>query len=63
MLLSTPQGSAEITAIALPLIKAFNGQRTTTEVFHLAYQVMYSLDAELEKLIGIQALIPHKHQA
>jgi hypothetical protein len=58
LLLSTAEGHTEISAIALPLIKAFDGQRTTTEVFHLGYKIMMSLEQQVEKLIAIRALQP-----
>lgn len=58
LLLTTAEGSVEISVIALPLLKGFDGRRTTTEVFHLGYKVMMSLEQQVEKLIGIKALLP-----
>jgi Fe-S-cluster containining protein len=41
---------AEVPQVILPLIKAFNGQRNTVEVFDLAYRILYSLGNLVEEL-------------
>ena len=40
----------EIPALIYPLIKAFNGERSTVEVFHLGFNILFNLTSTVDKL-------------
>jgi hypothetical protein len=42
--------SAKIPALILPLIRAFNGKRTTVEVFQLGFNVLYNMEEIVDEL-------------
>jgi Fe-S-cluster containining protein len=49
--------SAEIPSVLYPLVRGFNGNRTTVEVFHLGYNVLISLNHVVEDLLQKGLLI------
>lgn len=48
---------AEVPQVIMPLVKAFNGQRSTLEVFDLAYRILYNLSSLIEELRTKQILV------
>ena len=49
-LLSLGENTAKIPSSILPLIRGFNGKRTTVEVFQLGYNVLYNLEKVVDDL-------------
>jgi hypothetical protein len=49
--------SAEIPSVLYPIVRGFNGSRTTVEVFHLGYNVLISLNHVVEDLLQKGLLI------
>ena len=49
--------SAEIPSVILPLIRGFNGERKTPEVFHLGYNVLFNMAELVDDLIEKRILI------
>ena len=42
--------SAKIQTVIFPIIRGFNGKRTTVEVFHLGYNVLYNMSEVVDEL-------------
>ena len=49
--------SAEIPSVLYPIVRGFNGNRTTVEVFHLGYNVLISLNHVVDDLLQKGLLI------
>jgi hypothetical protein len=49
--------STKIPAVILPLIRAFNGNRTTVEIFHHGYDILYNLSETVDELLEKRILI------
>lgn len=47
-----------IPAVSLPILKGFNGKRTTVEVYHLGFKVLFNLEGTVDQLIRNGMLIP-----
>ena len=57
LLLNFGEVSAKIPAVIFPLIRAFNGTRTTVEIFHLGYDVLYNMSETVDELLEKGILI------
>lgn len=47
-----------IPGVALPILKGFNGKRSTVEVYHLGFKVLFNLEGTVEQLRQNGMLIP-----
>lgn len=47
-----------IPGVALPIIKGFNGKRSTVEVYHLGFKVLFNLEGTVDQLMHKRMLIP-----
>jgi hypothetical protein len=52
------QGQVEIPALAIPLIRAFNGQRTVKEVFDMGFKVLFNMSGVVQELRDKNMLVP-----
>ncbi|MBX2926509.1 MAG: hypothetical protein KF852_01630 [Saprospiraceae bacterium] len=57
-LFSLNEQQIEIPALALPLIRAFNGQRTVKEVFDMGFKVLFNMSGVVQELRDKNMLVP-----
>lgn len=57
-LLTLNEEQIEIPSMTVPLIRAFNGQRTVKEVFDMGYKIMFNISGLVQELRDKNMLIP-----
>jgi hypothetical protein len=61
--LTLGENSLEVASVLLPIVRGFNGIRSTVEVFHLGYNVLVSIDHIVVDLLAKGMLInPENHK-